>query len=183
MTSQTRIPRRRASLLRPHRLAALAFGVALLAAAPARADSDNAKKSADAVRSLFAAINARDLPGVMMLLADDIVYKNTGLPTFRGKPVVEAFLTPVFQVLSAIDFRAIDLLAGESVVMVRRIDTVDVFPLGGALALHLEIPVMGYFHVNAEGKITLWADYFDTWSWDTGTGLPLPKQFPPDNQD
>src|SRR6186713_3167400 len=70
MTSHTLISRRCKSSLRAHRLAALALGFALLAAVPARADSDSAKKSADAVRSLFAAINARDLPGVMTLLAD-----------------------------------------------------------------------------------------------------------------
>ena len=67
--------------------------------------------------------------------------------------------------------------------MVRRLDTVDVPPLFGMPARHLEIPVMGYFRVDEAGHVSLWADYFDTLTWDVGTGLVLPKQFPPDNAD
>lgn len=160
------------------------IGLALwLSAGPALARCDTALRSRLAVRSLIQAINARDLPGVLSRLSDDVVYKNTGVPTLRGKAQVETFLGPFFQLLSAIDFQVLDALAEPGTVATRRLDVVDVVPLGGNPAQHLEIPVMGYFHVSPECKITLWADYFDTLSWDTGTGLPLPKQFPPDNTD
>ncbi|MBK8257282.1 MAG: nuclear transport factor 2 family protein [Polyangiaceae bacterium] len=63
---------------------------------PTHAGHNAGHKSAEKVQTLIAPINAEDLKGVVDQLSDDIVYKNTGLPSFSGKPAVQAFLTPVF---------------------------------------------------------------------------------------
>lgn len=107
------------------------------------------------VTAFLHAWDEMDFETAFQMMAEDIVYKNTGYPDAKGHEGVRQALaslldksTPMTSVVHAIAENS------DGVVMTERTDTLHL-PSGP-----LSFPVMGAFDVS-DGKITGWRDYFD----------------------
>lgn len=110
--------------------------------------------SAEAVvRSFLELLAADDLDGALALLAEDVVYTNVGLPTVRGRHVVDRLFRPA---LGRAGFKVhFDHVVSDGrVVLTERVDALVFGPV------HWQFWVYGRFEV-VEGKITVWRDSFD----------------------
>lgn len=114
---------------------------------------------ASTVQAFFAALEDRAIPQALALADDKIVWRNTSLPTVRGKLVG--------RLLRGMDrdwmgFRADfhHVAAAGDVVLTERTDYLRIGPL------EIDFWVCGTFEVR-EGRIVLWHDYF---SWGNVLG-------------
>lgn len=109
----------------------------------------------DVVAAFIAAIERKDLDAAVALLADDVSYENVPIDPIVGTAAVratlDAFLAPTGRVEWPVRRQLVD---GNTVINER----VDRFEIGGGW---LELPVVGVFEVDTDGRITLWRDYFD----------------------
>ena len=107
------------------------------------------------VRDFCAAVRRTDLAEIVGFFAPDAVYHNIPLDPVRGTAEIEStlrqFLTPGGEVEFEIKALAV---TGQTVLTER----VDRFEIGGK---RVELPVMGAFEVDRDGRITAWRDYFD----------------------
>lgn len=108
----------------------------------------------DVVQRFWIALQTGDTTGAVALLDEDVVWRNTGLPTLRGRPVGA--------VLEGLDARGVavevvmhHIAAAGDVVLTDRVDTIRAGPLATSF------PVQGTFGVR-RGRIVLWDDHF-TW--------------------
>ncbi len=118
------------------------------------ADIAAATAPLDVVQRFWIALQTGDTAGAVALLDDDVVWRNTGLPTLRGRRVGA--------VLEGLDARGVavevamrHIAASGDVVLTDRFDTLRVGPLATGFA------VQGTFEVR-RGRIVLWDDHF-TW--------------------
>lgn len=105
------------------------------------------------VKSLFAALVADDIPTAQRLVADDVVWRNTGLPTVRGRGV-RRILTAMPRTrlrFSAEDYDFTD--NGDGTVRFDRRDTLRWGPLASTFF------VSGTFTVR-DGRVTVWDDHY-----------------------
>ena len=115
---------------------------------------------ATTVQAFFAALGDRAVDQALALTDDKIVWRNTSLPTVRGKLVS--------RVLRGLDsdwmrFRADfhQVATSGNVVLTERTDYLRIGPL------EIDFWVCGTFRLTPEGKIVLWHDYF---SWTNVAG-------------
>jgi limonene-1,2-epoxide hydrolase len=108
----------------------------------------------DVVQRFWIALQTGDTPGAVALLDDEVVWRNTGLPTLRGRRVGA--------VLEGLDARGVavevvmrHIAAAGDVVLTDRVDTIRTGPVATSFA------VQGTFEVR-RGRIVLWDDHF-TW--------------------
>jgi limonene-1,2-epoxide hydrolase len=110
----------------------------------------------EVVREFCALVSKRDRDALRVVLDDEVVYHNIGMPASRG---IEATLTNLagqWEMFPATyDFEIRNIAATGSTVLTERIDRV------GSPGLTAPVPVMGVFEVR-NGKITAWRDYFDS---------------------
>jgi len=99
-------------------------------------------------------LRAADVDGAVELLADDLRYENTGLPTVRGRERVRSIFGSLnrFDVGFDVHMHAISA-RGPSVLTERT----DVLSWG---RLRVQFWVCGRFDVR-DGRIALWRDRFD----------------------
>lgn len=105
------------------------------------------------VKSLFVALEGSDVATVQSLLADDVAWLNTGLPTVRGRGVRRIFnAMPKARVgFAAQDFDFTD--HGDGTVRFDRKDTLRWGPVDTTFF------VSGTFTVS-DGKVTRWDDRY-----------------------
>ncbi|MDL9938198.1 limonene-1,2-epoxide hydrolase family protein [Gordonia sp. ABSL1-1] len=105
--------------------------------------------------SMLTAFARGDASAALEYIDDDIVYTNVSLPTVRGKRKV-AKIFGGLETTSWVGFnyRMVNVAAEGPVVLTERIDELR---FG---RVHLQFWVCGRFEV-AEGRITVWRDYFD----------------------
>src|SRR3954471_8623514 len=108
----------------------------------------------ETVRELFRLLALPDTKAAVALLADDVVWKNTGLPTFTGRKVGGMLLDAEKRGVT-VDITIHHAAADGAVVLT---DRTDVLRLG---RWQTSFWVRGTFEVH-DGKITLWDDVF---SW------------------
>jgi limonene-1,2-epoxide hydrolase len=109
--------------------------------------------SAVVVENFLNALAAQDFGTTDALLADDLVYQNVGLPTFRGGARVRKMLRSA-QGRVGFEVKFHRNVADGGTVLNERTDAVVFGPL------RLQFWVCGVFEVD-DGRITLWRDYFD----------------------
>lgn len=100
-------------------------------------------------------IVGKDIDGGCALLSDDVEYDNVPMGKNIGPAAVKAFLDPMVGGVDEVQFVTHRQTATGSIVMNERTDR---FRLGDKW---IDLPVAGVFEVDADGKISLWRDYFD----------------------
>jgi limonene-1,2-epoxide hydrolase len=94
---------------------------------------------------------------VEVLIADDAVYQNVGMPASSGVDAIVENMAAQFSMFpDAYAFEIVNMASEGSVVLTERLDYIQA-PDGSKPA----VPVMGTFVVGEDGKITRWTDYFD----------------------
>jgi len=110
------------------------------------------------VRHFITLIEKKDLDSACALLSDDCEYDNVPMRKVFGPEAVRESLTPFLASCSEIEWVIHSQTASgdtnSGTVMNERTDRMK---MGDRW---VEIPLMGLFHI-ANGKITLWRDYFD----------------------
>jgi limonene-1,2-epoxide hydrolase len=106
------------------------------------------------VDAFIAAICAGDLERALTMVSDDVVYDNVPVGSVTGPDGIRQVLGGFLGAATATDWVVHRQVAEGSTVMNERTDR---FEMGGTWH---ELPVMGVFEV-ADGRITLWRDYFD----------------------
>ena len=110
------------------------------------------------VGAMIGAIERKDLPAALALMADDVEYDNVPMGKVHGHSGVTASLEPFLarcvEIEWVVHHQAETGDAADAVVMNERTDR---FLFGDHWG---EIAVAGLFLVR-DGKITLWRDYFD----------------------
>jgi limonene-1,2-epoxide hydrolase len=111
----------------------------------------------EAIVSAFIAEFDAEHPSVPTLLSyfsDDAVYHNMPGPPLEGIAAIEKGLNYTQQ-MSSRGWEVVHQAVSGNVVINERIDR---FEVGGK---PVELPVVGVFEINDDGKITAWRDYFD----------------------
>lgn len=107
------------------------------------------------VRDFCNAFSRQDLAELLGYFAEDAVYHNIPLPPAEGLAAIEATLKQFLDPSGEAEFQVRHLAVAGGAVLTER---VDVLTIGGK---RIEIPVMGTFEVDGDGKISAWRDYFD----------------------
>lgn len=95
-----------------------------------------------------------DVQALLAYFSDDGVYHNMPGPPLEGRAAIEKGLAYTQQMASQ-GWEIVHQAVTGNVVINERIDR---FEVGGK---PVELPVVGVFEVNDDGKITAWRDYFD----------------------
>ena len=98
---------------------------------------------------------AVDLDGACELVSDDLEYDNVPIGKNHGPDGLKSFLSAMVGGIDEVEFVVHAQTATGSTVMNERTDR---FRLGDRW---IELPVAGVFRVDADGRISLWRDYFD----------------------
>jgi len=106
------------------------------------------------VREFCDAWSKRDADLLTDYFTEDGVYHNMPLPPLQGKPAIREFLVGFLAGAETAEFRMINVVASDDVVMTERVDT---FTLNGREG---SFPVCGVFEIR-DGKIAAWREYFD----------------------
>ena len=85
---------------------------------------------------------------------DDAVYHNIPLAPLNGKDAIREFLVGFLAGVTSAEFKMLNVVSTDDVVMTERVDTFTMTGKEGAF------PVMGIFELQ-DGKIAAWRDYFD----------------------
>ena len=109
------------------------------------------------VASFIAAIEHKDIDGVLALMSPDAEYDNVPMSKAVGHDAIRGVLTMFLgEGSSTVEFKVLRQAATGSVVMNERIDRLEI---GGKT---IEIAVAGVFEVDLDkGTVVLWRDYFD----------------------
>lgn len=107
------------------------------------------------VRDFCQAFSRQDLPELLGYFADDAVYHNVPLEPAEGRAAIEATLKQFLDPEGEAEFVIRHLAVAGNAVLTERVDRLT---LQGR---SVEIPVMGTFELDGQGRITAWRDYFD----------------------
>ena len=115
------------------------------------------------VRRFFELLIDKEAAAAAELLADDVEWRNTGLPTIRGGRRVGALLRDMERRRVSFSADLHHVAADGDVVLTERTDYL------GAGRFAADFWVCGTFRVEA-GRITLWDDHFALGSFLAGVG-------------
>jgi limonene-1,2-epoxide hydrolase len=107
------------------------------------------------VRDFCNAVPRRDVEELVGFFTDDAVYHNIPIAPVSGREAIAATLHQFLDPATDAEFEVLALAVSGATVLTERVDR---FTVNGK---QIELPVMGSFEVNADGKITAWRDYFD----------------------
>ncbi len=108
----------------------------------------------DVVQRFWIALQTGDTVGAVALLDERVVWRNTGLPTLRGRHV-GAVLEGLDARGVAVEVAMLHIAVAGDVVLTDRVDTIRTGPVATSFA------VQGTFEVQ-RGRIVRWEDHF-TW--------------------
>lgn len=107
------------------------------------------------VREFCAVVSRCDIAEILRFFAADAVYHNIPFDPVRGHAEIEATLRQFLTPGGEVEFEIKALATSGRTVLTERVDR---FVFGGK---RVELPVMGAFELDAEGRIAAWRDYFD----------------------
>ena len=109
----------------------------------------------ETVNDFIAHVNAGDLDAALALCHPDIEYDNVPMGKNLGVAAAREFLAPMVEGMDRVEWIVHREAATGNIVCNERTDR---FFKGDR---HADIPVMGVWEVDTDGRITLWRDYFD----------------------
>ena len=118
-----------------------------------------AAESEKLVREFCAAWPRRDIDELLGWFGDGSVYHNIPMAPAEGKDAIRAVLELFVPLASSIEFDIRHLVADGNVVLTERVDR---FVVNDKT---IELPVMGTFELDDNGRIAAWRDYFDLNQW------------------
>lgn len=121
----------------------------------------SAKSHEITVRQFCAAWDKLDLEGILALMSEDAIYHNMPLEPLVGKQQIADFVGGFFSISGSCCFEILNLTANDERVVTERLDSFG-FLDGSALK---ELPVLGVFEFDADGKISAWREYWDLKTW------------------
>jgi len=107
------------------------------------------------VRQFCDAWPRRDIDELLSYFAPDATYHNIPMPPAVGHDAIRGVLDMFVPMSSSIEFDVRHLVADGNIVLTERVDR---FVVNGK---NVDLPVMGTFELDADGRITAWRDYFD----------------------
>jgi limonene-1,2-epoxide hydrolase len=107
------------------------------------------------VRSFCEAVARRDVKELVGFFSADAVYHNIPVAPVSGQEAIGKVLSQYLSPASRAEFEVLALAVSGRTVLTERLDR---FTIGGK---PVELPVMGAFEIDRDGKITAWRDYFD----------------------
>jgi limonene-1,2-epoxide hydrolase len=107
------------------------------------------------VRDFCAAVRRTDLDEIVGFFAPDAVYHNIPLDPVRGHDGIRSTLAQFLAPGGQAEFEIKALAVNGRTVLTERVDR---FVFGGK---PVELPVMGAFEIDRDGRIAAWRDYFD----------------------
>jgi limonene-1,2-epoxide hydrolase len=156
-------------------LALAVQGGSASARADDRDDDDDVCAPAHVVVDMLDAFSTGDAGTVTSFLDDNVVFTNTGMPTFMGASSVETLFSEFLPLFSHIQFEEQSVMSRGHEVLVRRVEHFTVSPNApiGNPGVSYDNPVMGHYVVE-HCRITQWNDYWDPQDFIRATGLPVP---------
>ena len=109
----------------------------------------------DVIREFCEAVERGNLPEILDLFSEDAVYHNIPVAPVQGRAGIESTLKMFMEPGGETEFEILHLAVRGNVVLPGRIDRLTV------QGKRVELPVMGAFEVDPDGKIAAWRDYFD----------------------
>jgi limonene-1,2-epoxide hydrolase len=116
---------------------------------------DSQLSPTDIVTRFCDAWTAVDIDAICAFFAPDAVYHNMPLEPVTGVDAIRTTIEGFTGGVDRIEFRIVNLAADGPVVLTERVDafiTPD---------RTIELPVMGTFEIDGDGRIAAWRDYFD----------------------
>jgi limonene-1,2-epoxide hydrolase len=111
--------------------------------------------SAEALVREFCEAWAKNDPDLLTdYFTEDGVYHNMPMAPLQGHEAIRGFLAGFLAGAECVEFRMLNVVASENIVMTER---VDVFKMAGKTG---EFLVCGIFEIR-DDKIAAWRDYFD----------------------
>jgi len=107
------------------------------------------------VRDFCDAVRRRDCKALAGFFTEDAVYHNIPIDPVVGRDQIEATLVQFVGPSTEAAFDVLALAVSGRKVLTERVDR---FVINGK---RIEIPVMGTFEVETDGRISAWRDYFD----------------------
>lgn len=108
------------------------------------------------MKAFLAAINANDKERILSFFTDESVFDNVALGPVTGLEAIWAQLAPVHDIATAVDWQIHRLEQAPSGTLYT--ERSDRYQIRGQWAV---FRCAGIHEINADGKFTLWRDYFD----------------------
>jgi len=122
---------------------------------PTSVEAMSSTDPASIVNAFIAAVERIDVDAAVALLHPEVAYENMPMQPIVGADNVSAALSSFLGNATEVDWPVSRQLVDGNTVANERVDR---FKIGDGW---LELPVAGFFEVDADGLITLWRDYFD----------------------
>ena len=113
----------------------------------------------ETVTAFIEAIERKDIDAAVALTSADISYENMPIDPVVGHEGLAATLRAFLEPAAEVDWQIVSQFEIDTTVINERLDR---FQIGDGW---LELPIAGVFHIDADGKIALWRDYFDMGSY------------------
>lgn len=113
------------------------------------------------VRQFCSAWDNLDLEGILALMSENAIYHNMPLDPLIGQQQIKDFIGGFFTLTKACRFEMLNVTANDQRVVTERLDSFDLLD-GSSMK---ELPVLGIFEFDADGKICAWREYWDLQHW------------------
>lgn len=120
------------------------------------------------VRDFCAAWERLDIDGILGHMSADAVYHNIPLQPLVGQQAIRGFLEGFFSLATSCRFEVLTVVTDGDRVVTERLDS-----FGLADKSLDQLPVLGIFEFDANGKICNWREYFDVQTWQDKGGPAL----------
>jgi len=115
----------------------------------------------ETVKQFCAAWDEMDIDKILSLMSNDAVYHNLPLEPLKGREQIAGFVEGFFKITATTSFKILTLVADDKRVVTERVDTFG-FKDGSMMK---ELPVLGIFEFDNNGKISSWREYWDLKDW------------------
>ncbi|PHR50994.1 limonene-1,2-epoxide hydrolase family protein [Cycloclasticus sp.] len=115
----------------------------------------------ETVKRFCEAWDEMDQDTILSLMSDDAVYHNLPLGPLKGCQQIADSVEGFLKMTASTEFKILTLVADGKRVVTERVDTFA-FKDGSMMK---ELPVLGIFEFDNNGKISSWREYWDMQDW------------------